>query len=60
MAFYEMLRYPQHLKKYTTKRVKPLQPTTSSDRPLANIERFIWVSNDHPWRYFNSLNRPPP
>ena len=39
--------------------VKPLQPATSTDRPLRYIDRFISVPNDRPCRYYNSLNGPP-
>ena len=39
--------------------VKPLYPTTSTDRSLPYIDRFISIPNDHRYIYFNSLNRPP-
>ena len=37
--------------------VKPIQPTTSTDRPLPYIYRFISVPNDCSYIYSNSLNR---
>ena len=29
--------------------MNPLQPTTPTDRPLPDIDPFIWVLNDHPY-----------
>ena len=34
--------------------------TSLTDRPLPYIDRFISVQKYHPFRYSNSLNRPPP
>ena len=46
-----------HINVYT---VKPLYPTTSTDRPLPYVDRFISVLEYLYRRSFNSLNRRPP